>query len=103
MAYFPLKARSELVSRRSPGVVGLKNFSEGGVFDTTRRFQAASPAFIHPARRPTLGSGLGAVVDRSGCCRAATGRAAAAVSPSTSSRDLVTVAFLPEEPRAFRS
>ena len=39
------------------------NFSDGRVFETTRRFQVASPAFISPARRPTRRSGLGAVVD----------------------------------------
>ncbi len=36
---------------------------EGGVVDTRRMFQAACAAFIHPARSPTRGSGLGAVVD----------------------------------------
>ncbi|MEO8199796.1 MAG: hypothetical protein ABI679_04670, partial [Gemmatimonadota bacterium] len=39
------------------------NFSDGCVFETTRRFQDASAAFINPARRPTRGSGLGGVVD----------------------------------------
>src|SRR3954447_18458623 len=39
------------------------NCSDGGVLDTTRRFHTASPASIFPARSPTLGSGLGAVVD----------------------------------------
>src|ERR1041385_401443 len=66
MAYGPMKARSELVSLRSPGVLGLMKSFDGGVFETTRRFHAASPAFIHPARRPTRGSGLGAVLERSG-------------------------------------
>src|SRR3989454_7010843 len=55
MAYFPVKARSELVTPA--------NFSEGGVFETTRRFHDASPASMSPARRPTRGSGLGATVD----------------------------------------
>ncbi len=55
MAYGPLNARSELVTPA--------NFPGGGVFDTTRRFQVASAAFISPARRPTRGSGLGATVD----------------------------------------
>src|SRR5438132_10745157 len=40
------------------------NCSGGGVFETTRRFHAASAAFMRPARRPTRGSGLGATVDR---------------------------------------
>src|SRR5688500_8014146 len=39
------------------------NFSEGGVFDTTSRFQIASPASIHPARSPMRGSGVGGVAD----------------------------------------
>src|SRR3989442_8296550 len=55
MAYGPVNARSELVTP--------KNFSGGGVFETTRMFQEASAAFISPARRPTRGSGLGATVD----------------------------------------
>src|SRR5258706_5793656 len=67
-----MKATSELVRRRSPGVLGLMKSFEGGVFDTTRRFQAASPAFIHPARRPTRGSGLGAAVESSGAGAAPT-------------------------------
>lgn len=54
------------MSRRSPGVLWLMNFSDGGVFETTRRFHPASAAFIHPARSPTRGSGLGGVMDRSG-------------------------------------
>src|ERR1041384_1652013 len=66
MAYGPMKARSELVSLRAPGVLGVMKSFDGGVFETTRRFHAASPAFIHPARRPTRGSGLGAAVERSG-------------------------------------
>src|SRR5258708_533476 len=55
MAFWPLKARSELVIPR--------NGADGGVFETTRRFHVASSAFIRPARRPTRGSGLGAAVD----------------------------------------
>src|SRR5215471_5266280 len=55
MAYWPLNARSELVTPL--------NFSDGCVFDTTRRFHDASWAFISPALSPTLGSGLGATVD----------------------------------------
>src|SRR5260370_4499536 len=55
MAYVPENARSELVTPT--------NFSAGGVFETTRRFQDASPASMSPARRPTRGSGVGATVD----------------------------------------
>src|ERR1051326_4322464 len=55
MAYGPLNARSELVTPL--------NFSDGGVFERTRRFHAASWAFMRPALSPTLGSGLGATVD----------------------------------------
>src|SRR5713226_8374173 len=55
MAYVPENARSELVTPA--------NFSDGGVFETTRRFQDASPASLSPARRPTRGSGEGATVD----------------------------------------
>src|SRR2546425_11101557 len=57
MAYGPENERSELVTPA--------NFSDGRVFETTRRFHAASPAFISPARRPTRRSGVGAVVDMS--------------------------------------
>src|SRR5688572_6966782 len=46
-----MKARSELVTPT--------NFAEGGVVETRRRFQAATPASNLPARRPTRGSGLG--------------------------------------------
>jgi hypothetical protein len=35
------------------------NVADGGVFDTTRIFHAASAASIAPARRPTRGSGIG--------------------------------------------
>src|SRR6058998_1947617 len=48
--------RSELVTPT--------NFSDGGVFDTSRRFQAAWPASISPARSPTRGSLPGAGPDR---------------------------------------
>jgi hypothetical protein len=50
-----VNARSELVTST--------NCAEGGVLDTKRRFQAASSASIFPARRPTRGSGLGALAD----------------------------------------
>ncbi len=39
------------------------NFSDGGVFESTLRFQIASPASLNPALRPTRGSGFGATVD----------------------------------------
>src|SRR5439155_5104919 len=42
------------------------NFSDGGVLDTRRRFQAAVPALNHPAPRPTRGSGSGFDTDMSG-------------------------------------
>src|SRR5262245_40751033 len=59
MAYLPLKARSEFVAPR--------NFSDGGVFDTTRRFHAASAASIRPAPKPTRGSGDGGEVESPAC------------------------------------
>src|SRR4029450_13538375 len=46
---------SELVTRAK--------CSEGGVLETSLRFQAAVPASVSPALSPTRGSGLGAVVD----------------------------------------
>src|SRR5438034_10296722 len=55
MTSLPENERSEFVTPA--------NFSDGRVFETTRRFQVASPAFISPARSPTRRSGLGAVVD----------------------------------------
>jgi hypothetical protein len=57
MTWLPLKARSELVWPT--------NCWEGGVFDTSRRFQIAWPASIIPGRRPTRGSGFGASADMS--------------------------------------
>src|SRR5215510_4652550 len=59
MAYLPLNARSEFVAPR--------NFSDGCVFDTTRRFQVASAAFIRPAPKPTRGSGDGGEVESPAC------------------------------------
>src|SRR5579862_9690257 len=38
---------------------------DGGVMETTSRFQIACPALNHPAFRPTRGSGVGAVADMS--------------------------------------
>src|SRR5688572_822574 len=58
MVYFPVKARSELVTPR--------NFSVGGVVDTRRIFQAACAASHRPAARPTRGSGVGVVADTIG-------------------------------------
>src|ERR1700730_18672933 len=48
------------MSLTSPGVLGLVNFSDGGVLDTTSRFQIASPASYQPECSPTRGSGDGA-------------------------------------------
>src|SRR5207245_10696420 len=65
MTYCPVKARSELRKAKSPGLVSSVNCAGFGAADTRRRFHAAEPAFIHPARSPTRGSGLGAVGDMS--------------------------------------
>src|SRR5712691_6325580 len=64
IAYFPTNARSEFTSRLSPGVLGLMKLDDGGVLDSSRKFQLASPALNQPARRPTRGSGFGAAIDR---------------------------------------
>src|SRR5262245_60044758 len=58
MVYLPVNARSELVTPR--------NFSDGGVVDTSLRFHAAWPASHRPGDRPTRGSGLGVVADTVG-------------------------------------
>src|SRR5258706_7441695 len=63
MTYGPANERSELMKEKSPGLARLMNCSDGGVVETRRTFHAARAAFIHPARSPTRGSGLGAVVD----------------------------------------
>src|SRR5690348_7410938 len=42
------------------------NFSDAGVVETSRMFQAAVAAFQSPGARPTRGSGLGALTDMSG-------------------------------------
>src|SRR5205809_5285160 len=52
MAYGPLNARSELVWPR--------NWVDGFVSESTRRFHTASAASNIPALRPTRGSGIGA-------------------------------------------
>src|SRR2546426_8704035 len=72
MAYGPENERSELVTPA--------NFSDGRVFETTRRFQVASPAFISPARRPTRRSGVGGVVDISSFAVAQAARHSATVA-----------------------
>src|SRR5689334_12649256 len=54
---------SELRNPKSPRSLGLVNGAGFGASATTRRFQAASAAFIHPARKPTRRSGAGAAVD----------------------------------------
>src|SRR5258708_18106465 len=59
------------------------NCAEGGVRETTRRFQVASAAFIHPARSPTRGSGRGAVVDISSFDVAQAAAADAAIANAT--------------------
>ena len=51
------------MNEKSPGSARLMKCSDGGVVETNRTFQAASAALNHPARSPTRGSGLGAVVD----------------------------------------
>src|SRR5207302_10422813 len=56
---------SELRKPKSPGLVSSVNAAGLGAADTSRRFQEASAAFIHPARSPTRRSGLGAVGDMS--------------------------------------
>lgn len=56
---------SEFQSRGSPGVLGFEKLADGGVFETTSRFQIASPGLYQPARRPMRGSGLGGEVDMS--------------------------------------
>src|SRR5579872_1855121 len=50
---------SELIIAKSPGLLRLMNDGDGWVFDTRRRFHAATPASNQPALRPTRGSGIG--------------------------------------------
>src|SRR5207244_11023253 len=50
-----MNARSELVTPA--------NFSGGGVCESTRRFQVASPALNSAGLGPTRGSGFGATAD----------------------------------------
>src|SRR2546426_9347906 len=77
MTKCPVKARSELRKPKSPGLVSFVNCAGLGAAETSRRFHAASAAFIHPARSPTRRSGLGAVGDISNFVAVA--QAAAAV------------------------
>ena len=56
------------------------NCADGSVLETSLRFQNASAAFIHPARRPTRGSWAGAAWASAVCVDRAT--AAAATSGS---------------------
>src|SRR6266496_1379827 len=65
MTYDLVNDRSELMNAKSPGLLLLMKSGDGGVVETRRMFQAARAASIHPARSPTRGSGLGAVVDMS--------------------------------------
>src|SRR5213076_3345077 len=53
MTYLPRNARSELILP--------SNAAGGGVLETTRRFQIASPASYLPGLSPTRGSDAGAV------------------------------------------
>src|SRR4029078_2487518 len=55
MAYLPVKARSELVTPW--------NCCDGGVCESTRRFQPAPPVLVSPAGRRTSGSGDGGVAE----------------------------------------
>src|SRR5262245_1472362 len=57
MTYWPLKDRSELMKRKSPGSLGVKSF-EGGVVETSFMFQVAWPASIQPGLSPMRGSWL---------------------------------------------
>src|SRR6185503_5106187 len=55
MAYGPTNARSEFV---------LLNCADGCVFESSRMFHSAWPAFHKPDLRPTRGSGFGAPGER---------------------------------------
>src|SRR5438093_10688931 len=50
------------MNSKLPGLLWSMNCSDGGSVETSRRFHAASAACIQPARKPTRGSGVGAVV-----------------------------------------
>src|SRR5688572_26514680 len=86
-----MNARSEFVSLPSPGVLGLVNLSEGGVVDTSRRFQIASPGLYQPARNPMRGSGLGGDVDMSMADEVVVAHEAAHSDPMASSATRVSV------------
>ncbi len=74
---------SELMYWKSPGVLRLMKFGEGCVVETRWMFQAASAASIHPARSPTRGSGLGAVVETLSLDEAHAARASATIANHT--------------------
>src|SRR5215210_5024110 len=57
MAYLLVNARSEFVTSTK--------FGDGGVLETTFKFQIASAASIFPAFSPIRGSGLGGFADMS--------------------------------------
>src|SRR5207247_11011798 len=59
----PLTYSTKFMNWKSPVVLRLMKCGEGGGVETRRMFQAAWAAFIQPARSPTRGSGLGAVMD----------------------------------------
>src|SRR2546428_14187876 len=95
---------SELRKPKSPGLVSSVNAAGLGAADTSRRFQEASAAFIHPARNPTRGSGRGAVGDISNFVAAAQAATTLPIA-STTQREL-TVGSLPgvwESPPTSRS
>ena len=91
------------------------NWADGGVSETTRRFQVASAAFLSPAWRPMRGSGFGAVVDMlstgagvAGAARVSAGRRGQQAKASEQRREraetmanvLVDHGELPSEVRA---
>jgi hypothetical protein len=49
---------SEFMYPKSPAESGMSSLA-GGLVEMRRMFHAAEPAFHHPARSPTRGSGLG--------------------------------------------
>src|ERR1051325_8528387 len=75
------------MNSKFPGLPWSMNCSDGGVVETSRMFHAASAAFIHPARSPTRGSGLGAAAGRSSLDEAHAAHSAAIASTGTNERD----------------
>jgi len=59
------------MNRKSPAVSRLMNWGEGGVVETSRIFQFATPALNHPARSPIRGSWRGADALVGAVCAAA--------------------------------